>query len=190
MGRDWPRHPVSGESHRETGEGERGTETAATSRGVSRLTWPGLVPRCPAPVSRSSHALCPGPDCPAQLPPCSDPRTRPFQIVQTRATHSVRLSLGPSPPSLSDPTAPDAGLMMGLMASRGRVVTALAPVRTCSGPHWPPVTHGTGLYMLCTVPCTLYCHVTWHTAPSHCLHRHHRPMPDTDCPFPGPPDPV
>lgn len=85
---------VVSESHRER---EGGTETAATSRGVSRLTWPGLVPRCPAPVSRSSHALCPGPDSPAQLRPCSDPRTRPFQIVQTRATHSVRLSLGPTP---------------------------------------------------------------------------------------------
>ena len=160
MGRDWPRHPVSGESHRETGEGERGTETAATSRGVSRLTWPGLVPRCPAPVSRSSHALCPGPDCPAQLPPCSDPRTRPFQIVQTRATHSVRLSLGPSPPSLSDPTAPDAGLMMGLMASRGRVVTALAPVRTCSSPSsardpWDWPVH----VVYCTVYFVLSCHV-------------------------------
>ena len=174
-------------SHRER---EGGTETAATSRGVSRLTWPGLVPRCPAPVSRSSHALCPGPDCPAQLRPCSDPRTRPFQIVQTRATHSVRLSLGPTPvlsQSLG-PNRPGCGPDDGADGQRRPGCHGTGP-----GPYLLrllalPVTHGTGLYMLCTVPCTLYCHVTWHTAPSHCLHRHHRPMPDTHCPFPGPPD--
>lgn len=122
----------------------------------------------------------------APLRPCSDPRTRPFQIVQTRATHSVRRSLGPTPVSLSDPTVRDAGLMMGPMAGGGRVVTTSAPVRTWPtlATGRPSLTHGTGLYMLCTVPCTLYCHVTWHW-PSHCLQA--PPLgPDTHCPFPGP----
>ena len=161
MGRDWPRHPVSGESHRETGEGEREAQRPRQPAGACHVS-PGRAssraapPPCLARLTRCARAR----HSPAQLPPCSDPRTRPFQIVQTRATHSVRLSLGPSPPSLSDPTAPDAGLMMGLMASRGRVVTALAPVRTCSGPSsardpWDWPVH----VVYCTVYFVLSCHV-------------------------------
>ena len=118
----------------------------------------GPHPALPRPPCLSSHALCPAVSGPelcrgrTELRPCSDPRTRPFQIVQTRATHSVRLSLGPTPGSLSDPTVRDAGPMMGLMAGRGRVVTASAPVRTCpvaTGPRLSPM----GLACTC---CVLY----------------------------------
>ena len=114
------------------------------------VTWPGLIPRCPA---LSSHALVPGGRAVPrpELRPCSDPRTRPFQIVQTRATHSVRLSLGPTPGSLSDPTVRDAGPMMGLMAGGGRVVTASAPVRTWPWPMGLACTCCVLYRVLCTV---------------------------------------
>ena len=76
MGRDWPRHPVSGESHRETGEGEREAQRPRQPAGACHVS-PG----------RASSRAAP-PPCLARLTRCARARTAP---------HSSRRVLIPGP---------------------------------------------------------------------------------------------
>lgn len=137
-----------------------------TSRGQAgrvSVTWPGLIPRCPAPVTELTRCTRLSLSCAGRLPVCSDPRLRPFQIVQTRATHSVRLSLGPTPGSRQEclgPNRPGCGADDGADGRQrpGCHDTGPGPYLTAAAHPWDWPVH----VVYCTVYFVLSCHVAQH----------------------------
>ena len=158
----------------ETGPGAQSvvSHTERDGREAQRPQQPAGA--CHVSPGRASSRAAP-PPCLARHTRCARARTAPHSSgrvlipgpdhskLSRHAQLTPSVSLSARPPScrsLSDPTAPDAGLMMGPMASGGRVVTALAPVRTCSGhccarDPWDWPVH----VVYCTVYFVLSCHV-------------------------------
>ena len=89
-----------------------------TSRGVSVSPGRASSRAAPPPLAVTSwpsltRCTVLSLSCAGRLPVCSDPRIRPFQIVQTRATHSVRLSLSPTPGSRQECLGPNLAYSSG-----------------------------------------------------------------------------